>query len=92
MSGNACALPVGDIKGEDHHRVFLLFHFPNMLLSLHPDYVMVHQLWPQSLERVLILLRLFFHPDAFGRGRLSSGRRHRVSGTRPTARTGTCAN
>jgi len=67
MSGNACALPVGDIQGEDHHRVFYYSLFPNMLLSLHPDYVMVHQLWPQSSDRTLILCDWFFHPDAFGR-------------------------
>ena len=67
MSGNACALPVGDIKGEDHHRVFYYSIFPNMLLSLHPDYVMVHQLWPQSPERVSILCDWLFHPDAFDR-------------------------
>ena len=67
MSGNACALPVGDIKGEDHHRVFYYSIFPNMLLSMHPDYVMVHQLWPQSPERTLILCDWFFHPDAFAR-------------------------
>jgi len=64
MSGNACALPVGDIKGEDHHRVFYYSIFPNMLLSMHPDYVMVHQLWPQSPERTLILCDWFFHPEA----------------------------
>ena len=58
-------LPVGDIKGEDHHRVFYYSIFPNMLLSMHPDYVMVHQLWPQSPERTLILCDWFFHPDAF---------------------------
>ena len=34
MSGNACALAVGDIKAEDHHRVFYYSIFPNMLLSL----------------------------------------------------------
>jgi len=67
MSGNVCALSVGDIKAEDHHRVFYYSIFPNMLLSLHPDYVMVHQLWPESPERVLIYCDLFFHPDAFGR-------------------------
>jgi Rieske 2Fe-2S family protein len=67
MSSNVCALPVGDIKAEDHHRVFYYSIFPNMLLSLHPDYVMVHQLWPQSPERVLIYCDWFFHPDAFGR-------------------------
>ena len=67
MSGNACALPVGDISAEDFHRVFYYSIFPNMLLSLHPDYVMVHQLWPKSPERTLILCNWFFHPEAFGR-------------------------
>jgi Rieske 2Fe-2S family protein len=67
MSGNACALAVGDIKAEDHHRVFYYSIFPNMLLSLHPDYVMVHQIWPQSAGRVTILCDWLFHPDAFGR-------------------------
>jgi Rieske 2Fe-2S family protein len=67
MSGNACALPVGDIKAEDHARVFYYSIFPNMLLSMHPDYVMVHQIWPQSPERTLIQCDWFFHPDAFER-------------------------
>ena len=67
MSGQACALPVGDIKAEDHACVFYYSIFPNMLLSLHPDYVMVHQLWPQSPERTLIQCEWFFHPDAFAR-------------------------
>jgi len=68
MSGNACALPLGDIKGEDHRRVFYYSIFPNMLLSMHPDYVMVHQLWPQCADRTVIECDWFFHPDAFGRG------------------------
>jgi Rieske 2Fe-2S family protein len=38
-----------------------------MLLSVHPEYVMVHQLWPQSPERTLIVCDWFFHPDAFAR-------------------------
>jgi len=67
VSGKACALPVGDIKAEDHHRVFYYSIFPNMLFSMHPDYVMVHQIWPQLPERSLILCDWFFHPDAFGK-------------------------
>jgi Rieske 2Fe-2S family protein len=67
MTGNACALPVGGIKSEDHDRVFYYSIFPNMLLSMHPDYVMVHQLWPQSPERTLILCDWFFNPEAFDR-------------------------
>jgi Rieske 2Fe-2S family protein len=66
MSGKACARPVGEIRGEDHHRVFYYSIFPNMLLSMHPDYVMVHQLWPQSPERTLIQCDWFFHPEAAG--------------------------
>jgi Rieske 2Fe-2S family protein len=65
MSGRACALPVGKI--ENLQEVFYYSIFPNLLLSLHPEYVMVHQLWPQSPERTLILCDWFFHPDAFNR-------------------------
>jgi glycine betaine catabolism A len=64
MSGNACALSVGD--GNDLQHVFYYSIFPNTLLSMHPEYVMVHQLWPQSPERTLIQCDWFFHPDAAG--------------------------
>ncbi|HZE58568.1 MAG TPA: aromatic ring-hydroxylating dioxygenase subunit alpha [Chthoniobacterales bacterium] len=63
MSGNACAAFVGKI--ENLQQVFYYSIFPNMLLSLHPEYVMVHQLWPQSPERTLIICDWLFHPDAF---------------------------
>jgi len=65
MSGKACAAFVGEI--ENLQRVFYYTIFPNMLLSLHPEYVMVHQLWPQSPERTLIVCDWLFHPDAFTR-------------------------
>ena len=64
MSGEACARPVGEMNAGDDHRVFYYSIFPNLLLSLHPDYVMVHQLWPQSPERTLIDCDWFFHRDA----------------------------
>src|SRR5438067_1594719 len=65
MTGNACAAFVGKI--ENLQQVFYYSIFPNMLLSLHPEYVMVHQLWPQSPERTLIVCDWLFHPDAFSR-------------------------
>ncbi len=64
MSGKTCALPVGDIGEEDHARVFYYSIFPNMLLSLHPDYVMVHLIWPQSPGRTRIACDWYFHPEA----------------------------
>ncbi len=72
MSGEACAIPVAgkDQEQDQEHeqegkdRVFYYSIFPNMLLSIHPEYVMVHQLWPQSPDRTLIVCDWFFHPDA----------------------------
>ena len=63
MTGNACAAFVGKI--ENLQQVFYYTIFPNMLLSLHPEYVMVHQLWPQSPGRTLVICDWLFHPDAF---------------------------
>ena len=72
MSGNACALTIEHDRKHEHEkestqRVFYYSIFPNMLLSMHPEYVMVHQLWPQSPERTVIVCDWFFHPDAFAR-------------------------
>lgn len=66
QSGKACGLPVGDIRPEEVHRVYYYSIFPNMLLSLHPDYVMYHTVWPQAPDRVLIHCDWLFHPDSFG--------------------------
>ncbi len=67
MTGNACALPVGDFGDEEFRFVFYYSIFPNMLLSLHPDYVMVHQLQPQSPQRTLVFCDWFFNCEAFER-------------------------
>jgi Rieske 2Fe-2S family protein len=67
MSGNACALRIDhehDHEQEGEERVFYYSIFPNMLLSMHPEYVMAHQLWPQSPERTLIVCDWLFHPEA----------------------------
>jgi Rieske 2Fe-2S family protein len=37
------------------------------LLSLHPDYVLYHTLWPQSPAQTLIQCEWLFHPDSFER-------------------------
>ena len=36
--------------------------FPNLLLSLHPDYMLTHTLWPQSVDRTVIICEWHFHP------------------------------
>jgi glycine betaine catabolism A len=71
MSGDACALSIEQEQEQENDknggRVFYYSIFPNMLLSMHPDYVMVHQLWPEAPDRTRIICDWFFHPDAFGR-------------------------
>jgi Rieske 2Fe-2S family protein len=37
--------------------------YPNLLLSLHPDYMMVHTLWPRAVDRTEILCEWYFHPN-----------------------------
>ena len=64
QTGRACAIPVADLPDADLKRVYYYTIFPNFLLSLHPDFVMAHTLWPQSPERTLIECEWLFHPEA----------------------------
>ncbi len=36
--------------------------FPNTLVSLHPDYAMLHTLWPRSADRTDVVCEWFFEP------------------------------
>ena len=68
MTGRACGLPVADLPAEDHNRVYYYSIFPNMLLSLHPDYVMFHTLWPIDPGNTRIICDWLFNPDTLTRG------------------------
>ena len=41
--------------------------YPNLFLSLHPDYVMVHTLWPQAVDRTQIHCQWLFHLSEISR-------------------------
>jgi Rieske 2Fe-2S family protein len=62
MSGRSCGVAVGDLAEEDMNRVYYYAIFPNMLLSLHPDYVMFHTIWPEGTRRSRIFCSWLFHP------------------------------
>lgn len=63
-SRDACAVPVGDLPEEDLRRVYYYSIFPNLLLSLHPDYVMFHTLRPRRPERTEVTCGWLFAPEA----------------------------
>ena len=46
MDGIVPARAAAGLSPDDRRRVYYYAIFPNMLLSLHPDYMMVHTLWP----------------------------------------------
>ena len=66
-SGGTCGVPVGALDLEEQQRVYYYAIFPNMLLSLHHDYVMVHTLWPLGPDRTRITCEFLFHPDTASR-------------------------
>jgi Rieske 2Fe-2S family protein len=55
------------LPDDDRRRVYYYAIFPNMLLSLHPDYMMVHSLWPRAADRTINICEWHFHPSELAR-------------------------
>ena len=64
MSGQRCGALVGPLSEADERRVYYYSIFPNVLLSVHPDYVMVHTLKPRAPDRTSVSCEWLFHPDS----------------------------
>jgi Rieske 2Fe-2S family protein len=47
---------------QERKRVCYYTIYPNFLLSLHPDYMMTHTLWPKAVDRTEIVCEWHFHP------------------------------
>jgi Rieske 2Fe-2S family protein len=63
-SGRSCGSLISpDLPAEDRHRAFYYTLMPNMLLSVHPDYVNYYLLRPLAEDRTLIESEWLFHPD-----------------------------
>ncbi len=50
------------LNEDQRQRVLYYAIYPNLLLSLHPDYVMAHRLWPQTVDRTRVICEWYFHP------------------------------
>jgi Rieske 2Fe-2S family protein len=57
------ALP--GLSADQQRHVYYYALLPNLLLSLHPDYVMTHLLWPKAADRTEIWCEWHFHPREF---------------------------
>jgi Rieske 2Fe-2S family protein len=53
---------------EDEQKVVAYYAiYPNLLLSLHPDYMMVHRLWPKAVDHTQVVCEWYFHPEEMAR-------------------------
>jgi glycine betaine catabolism A len=64
MDGTCPRAFLPGLSAEDVRRVYYYAIFPNMLLSLHPDYMLVHTLWPIAPDRTINICEWHFHPAA----------------------------
>ena len=78
--------------GVDPRKVLYFAIFPNCLISFHPDYVMLHTLWPRGAGPHRGRLRVVLRARDHGARRASTTPTRSSSGTSSTARTGTCAS
>jgi Rieske 2Fe-2S family protein len=46
---------------------------PNLLLTLHPDYMMTSTLWPLAPDRTRIVCEWHFHPDEMAKPGFDAG-------------------
>ena len=67
LSGRACGRVVNDaLAPDDRRRAYYYSLMPNLLLSVHPDYVNYYLLSPVSVDRTLVESEWMFHPDNEG--------------------------
>jgi Rieske 2Fe-2S family protein len=54
--------PIEGLDDDDARSVLYFLLFPNTLVSLHPDYVMLHTLWPRAHDRTEVVCEWLFEP------------------------------
>jgi Rieske 2Fe-2S family protein len=64
LDGHSGGVPLRELAGDALRTVIYLGIFPNVLLSLHPDYVMTHVLVPAAADRTVIECTWAFAPEA----------------------------
>jgi Rieske 2Fe-2S family protein len=66
-AGVATRPPIAGLSEDERRHVLYFALFPNALVSLHPDYVMLHTLWPRGAARTEVVCEFYFEPDTMQR-------------------------
>jgi glycine betaine catabolism A len=64
LDGRSGGVPLRGLSGDALRTVIYVGIFPNVLLSLHPDYVMTHVLVPTAADKTVIECSWAFAPEA----------------------------
>jgi Rieske 2Fe-2S family protein len=69
LSGRTCGrLVQPDLPAEDRRRAYFYSLMPNLLLSLHPDYVTYYLVQPLAADHTRIRCEWLFHPQTLAGG------------------------
>jgi Rieske 2Fe-2S family protein len=67
LDGTTSRRPLPGLEEADRRRVYYYAILPNLLLNLHPDYMMTFTLWPRACDLTEIVCEWHFHPDEMTR-------------------------
>jgi Rieske 2Fe-2S family protein len=67
MDGSTKRRLLPGLSADERRHVYYYAVLPNLLLSLHPDYVMTHALWPKSADETEVICEFLFHPEELAR-------------------------
>ena len=65
MSGRAIGARLCPDSGADASLAHYYLVYPNLMLGIHPDYLVTHVVWPIAVDRSRIKCEIFFAPEAF---------------------------
>ena len=88
LDGRSGGVLLRGLDGEGLRTVIYVNIFPNVLVSLHPDYVMTHRLTPLAADRPASSAPGRSLPRSLDGPSFDPSYAHRTSGTSPTSRTG----
>jgi glycine betaine catabolism A len=67
IGGQTARPAIRTLPASEHTHVYYYSLFPNTLLSLHPDYVMVHTMRPLSPGETHVICEWLFEPEAMAK-------------------------
>jgi Rieske 2Fe-2S family protein len=64
MDGRSPLAPLPSLPDDERRRVYYYSVFPNFLVAPHPDFVLVHTLWPSAPDRTRVVCDWLVRPEA----------------------------